>query len=95
MARARKQTLSLISQSNGLSAREVACKLGIAFDAAEQRLKRYKQSGYLDRAKVGKKNPVYYYRIASKGKSILGHKPFWSRLKFWKKGSKDGKGWNY
>ena len=84
MTRVRKQTLSLIAQSNGLSAREVSCELGIAVNTAEHRLMRYEQDGYLDRAKVGKRNPVYYYRIASKGKSVLGYKPFWSKFKFWK-----------
>ena len=91
MARVRKQTLSLISQSNGLSAREVSCELGIDVNTAEHRLMRYTRDGYLDRAKVGKKNPVYYYRIASKGKSALGYKPSWGKLKFWKERAKNEK----
>jgi len=84
MTRVRKQTLSLISQSDGLSARDVARKLGIDVNTAEHRLMRYEQDGYLDRAKVGKKNPVYYYRITSKGRNALGYKSFWSKFKFWK-----------
>ena len=91
MARAKKDTLSLISQSDGLSARDVACKLGIAVNTTGHRLMRYTRDGYLDRAKVGKKNPVYYYRITSKGRNALGYKSFWSKLKFWKKGAKNEK----
>jgi len=75
MARAKKETLSLISRADGLSAREVACELGIAFDAAEHRLMRYNRDGYLNKVKTGEKKSVYYYQITPKGKSILEYKP--------------------
>jgi len=90
MAKAKKETLSLISQSNGLPARDVAYKFGITVSAARHRLIRYNRDGYLDRVKTGKKL-IYCYWITPKGKSVLGYKPFWSRLKFWKEGGKSEK----
>jgi len=91
VARARDRTLSLIFQSKGLPARDVAYKLGIDVNTAEHRLMRYTQLGYLNRTKAGRERPIYHYRITPKGRSVLGYKPFWSRLKFWRKGGEDGK----